>query len=542
MNQSISDESWGIENVAIRAANDSNLFNSSRPGGALVNSMPRFRDSTSAVGLNVSWSDNSASSGGIHVADLNNDGLQDFIIGAGSSAYRVITSSPSTGVYAMSSVAFASGYVARYGTILDYDRDGYMDYYGYDLNGNTGSFYRGAASLGASWSAVTPSGLSGIGSRRSAAALDLNADGVTDLAFFDGWNPVWAALNQTPTSGSAPLTPTFTLNTTTLPQSGGWGYFCSTADINNNGRFGLFYSLSTGKLWSSDASGTYTASTRGINFSTGSGAYCSAWADFNNDGWPDLLITAQYWNAPALYRNPGNTTGNFVDVNNASAASAAGLPYANIAAPNVQRGVAWGDYDNDGYLDLYICSTTGGRLYHNNGDGTFTLATEACAAYGDVADAVFVDYDNDGDLDLVVTMASGGATRVFENLSNLVTPNTNYLKVRVVAKDTAGNFTIQDTRARVELWNAAGTTLLQRRDIANERGIGTEPFWAHFGGVNPASTYTVKVFYPGGSATQTVVPGAASTTIGSRTIAQMLTVQISPSRPKIASWTETNPN
>src|SRR5262249_32484372 len=145
MDEALSNESWGMENVAVRAANDSNLFNTSLPGGALVNSMPRFRDSTSGVGLNLAVSDSSSSVGGVHVADLNNDGLQDFVIGGGSSgAYRVLTSSPSVGVYAMSSIAFSSGSTSRYGVLLDYDRDGYMDYYGYDLNGNAGSFYRGA--------------------------------------------------------------------------------------------------------------------------------------------------------------------------------------------------------------------------------------------------------------------------------------------------------------------------------------------------------------------------------------------------------------
>jgi len=540
-NYDITDESWGMQNIAVRSASDSNLFNTQSPGGTLVNSMPRFLDVTSSVGPSLSWSDSSASSGGIHVADLNNDGLQDLVVGGGSTAYRVLTTSPSAGVYAMTALGFANSYAARYGVLLDYDRDGYMDYHGYNASSAAGSIYRGAASLGASWSATSISGLSGMGTREFACAVNTNSDASQDLIIFDSAGAVYAALNQSTTTGSPP-TPTFSMNTTTFPQSGGAGQYGASADLNNVGRQAVYFATGTGKLWSPDSSGVYSVVTRGMSVPGSSTPFAAAWADFNNDGWPDLLVTCQSTGDPHLYRNPGNASGNFVNVNNSSAASGAGLAYAGISPPGAQRGVAWGDYDNDGYLDLYICTTSGGRLYRNNGDGTFSLTNQACAVYGDVADAVFVDYDNDGDMDLVVTLGSSGTTRVFENLSNLVNANANYLKVRVLAKDAAGNYTIPDSRCRVELWNAAGTTFLQRRDIGAQRGTGTEPFWAHFGGISAGTTYTVKVFYPGGSASQTVVPNAASTTIGSRTIAQMLTVNIAPSRPKIASWTDTNPN
>jgi enediyne biosynthesis protein E4 len=124
--------------------------------------------------------------------------------------------------------------------------------------------------------------------------------------------------------------------------------------------------------------------------------------DYDRDGWPDIYFT----NAPtlemarkhepargALYHN--NHDGTFGDVTEKS-----GLANAGFA-----MGGAVGDFDNDGWPDLYITALGGNHLYHNNGDGTFTDVT--AKAY--VADgrwstgAAFGDYDGDGFLDLMVT-------------------------------------------------------------------------------------------------------------------------------------------
>jgi hypothetical protein len=135
--------------------------------------------------------------------------------------------------------------------------------------------------------------------------------------------------------------------------------------------------------------------------------------DYNNDGLLDIFFVnggrlssplpapdnfdrhdPRYWNR--LFRQ--NKDGSFTDVT-----EQAGL--ANAGDGNYGMGVAVGDYDNDGYPDLYVTSYGRNILYHNNGNGTFTdvTAKAGVAAGGWSASAGFFDYDNDGKLDLFVT-------------------------------------------------------------------------------------------------------------------------------------------
>jgi enediyne biosynthesis protein E4 len=131
--------------------------------------------------------------------------------------------------------------------------------------------------------------------------------------------------------------------------------------------------------------------------------------DYNNDGLLDIFLVnagrmhdpmrtalgfdrrdPQYWNR--LYRQKKD--GSFTDVTRQ-----AGL--ANAGDGNYGMGVAVGDYDNDGFPDIYVTNVGKNILYHNNGDGTFTdvTAQAGVAAGGWSVSAGFFDYDNDGKLD-----------------------------------------------------------------------------------------------------------------------------------------------
>ncbi len=126
-----------------------------------------------------------------------------------------------------------------------------------------------------------------------------------------------------------------------------------------------------------------------------------AWIDYDNDGFPDLFLengaTFETWKQGAsprsrLYHNNGD--GTFTDVSEHS-----GLDHTGWG-----MGVCVGDYDNDGFDDLYVTYYGGNALYHNNGNGTFTDVTEKAGVggHGWGMGCAFGDYDNDGKLDLYV--------------------------------------------------------------------------------------------------------------------------------------------
>ncbi len=154
----------------------------------------------------------------------------------------------------------------------------------------------------------------------------------------------------------------------------------------------------------------------GITFSHVNGAYGEkllpetmgggvAFLDFDNDGAQDLLfVNSSFWpgHVPpgtsqptmALYKNDG--TGHFTDV---TAGSGLDVTFYGM-------GVAAGDYDNDGLVDVFITGVGGNHLFHNEGNGKFKEVTAQAGVGGNSQDwstsCAWVDYDNDGRLDLFV--------------------------------------------------------------------------------------------------------------------------------------------
>ena len=187
--------------------------------------------------------------------------------------------------------------------------------------------------------------------------------------------------------------------TANLPSAIGaaWGDYDGDgyADLYIGGLWGVHRAY----LLHNDGDGTFTDVTVAMGLRTASSDWedwGAAWGDYNNDGRLDLVVAGG--NHPLfLYRNDGAA---FAEVGGASA----GMPYFPTS-----RGVAWGDYDGDNWLDLYVCyeESNVSRLYRNNRDGTFTEVTSAAGmdlAPASIAqDCAWADYNNDGSLDLIVS-------------------------------------------------------------------------------------------------------------------------------------------
>jgi enediyne biosynthesis protein E4 len=120
--------------------------------------------------------------------------------------------------------------------------------------------------------------------------------------------------------------------------------------------------------------------------------------DFDHDGFPDVYVTnSGEGSKNSLYRNLGK--GTFEDV-----AAQVGLADLNQVGTGVSMGAVWGDYDNDGYDDLFLYKWGKPELYHNDGGKTFTRVTDQAGLppWVNANTAVWLDYDNDGKLDLFV--------------------------------------------------------------------------------------------------------------------------------------------
>jgi enediyne biosynthesis protein E4 len=282
-----------------------------------------------------------------------------------------------------------------------------------------------------------------------AAVFDYNNDGLLDIFFTNG-----AAIPSLEKSDPGFYNRLYRNNgdgtfidVTEKAGVKGIGYSMGVAagDYDNDGFVDLYVvGLNHNQLLHNNGDGTFTDVTQKAGVSgeiPGVGkpwAVAAGWFDYNNDGLLDLLVinyldysiaTAQpcfidgvrTYCAPGnykgtaniLYRNNGD--GTFTDVSKSSRIS----QYIGKG-----MGLAFGDYDNDGFMDVFISNDTFPNfLLHNNGDGTFTdVAVETGVAYTETGDAVagmgadFRDLDNDGLPDIFHTAMYGNTFPVYKNI------------------------------------------------------------------------------------------------------------------------------
>jgi hypothetical protein len=320
-------------------------------------------------------------------------------------------------------------------------------------------------------------------------------------------------------------------------------------DYDNDGYVDLFRTALIGdprRLYHNNQDGTFMRITEGDFLTIPGGFITAAWGDYNNDGRPDLFLpNGAFVGLPNyLYRNDGGGTftrvgAGMVDgfFHAASAAwgdydndgdldlfvSCAAPPAGSGSCPNffyrndgndtftcltslpandpeyqggASQGCNWGDYDNDGWLDLFVANTSGQNdfLYHNNGDGTFSKVLDSIAVNdGSTAvAAAWGDYDNDGFLDLFVGTIDS-TNLLYHNNGN----DNHWLKFRLIG--TRSNRAAIGAKVRVRA-TINGESFWQMREVSGGDGYtGQNSLHVHFGLGDATNADLIRIEWPSGT-------------------------------------------
>ncbi|HWQ33520.1 MAG TPA: FG-GAP-like repeat-containing protein [Blastocatellia bacterium] len=278
------------------------------------------------------------------------------------------------------------------------------------------------------------------------------------------------------------------------------GINCVQTDYNNDGWLDIFVMRGgwefpmRNSLLRNNGDGTFTDVTAQSGLLSGAHrTHSAAWADFDNDGWLDVFIGHE--ETPSqLFRNRGD--GTFEDV----------TQKAGVGRTAFTKGAAWSDYDNDGDADLYV-SNYGGEnfFYRNNGDGTFTEMARQLHVEKPVMSfpTWFFDYDNDGWPDLFVASFVPSVTEVARGFLNLP-PQAETMKL--YRNDGKGGF--QDVTKEVGLNRVVPTMGANFGDLDND---GFPDFYLGTGAPSYAALMPNVMFHNRGGRSFTDVTAATGT-------------------------------
>ena len=232
-----------------------------------------------------------------------------------------------------------------------------------------------------------------------ASFADFDNDGFLDCAVGNWYNEI-NLLYKSFDSGSFQF-----LSQSKPANDNSYSESCSWADYDLDGDVDLFIANSAGDLRNflyinqgnlQFIKDTVTAVTTDTDVSR-----CGTWADYDNDGDPDLFVANETGYPNRLYQNNGD--GTFTKITTGDIVTDMGNSWTT----------SWGDYDNDGDLDLFVGNNSNelNFFYINNGDGTFTKDPLSAIAFDftNTVSSTWIDFDNDGDLDLFIANGVGSA-------------------------------------------------------------------------------------------------------------------------------------
>jgi hypothetical protein len=254
-------------------------------------------------------------------------------------------------------------------------------------------------------------------------------------------------------------------------------------DYDNDGLVDVFIPNGPNKpnsLFKNLGNGAFRKITTGVLVTDLGNSVGAAWGDYNNDGFMDILVLNASRQANYLYKNLGN--GNFESVSNTILSDT----YADT------HSATWIDHDNDGDLDVFITNDEGASFYYiNNGDETFSkkVAEVITSDIGNAMGVAAADYNKDGKTDLFVTTHSNQKNALYCNQS---ANDNNFINIRLVGvysnKSAIG--------AKIKVVSGGRR---QYRAVLPVQGLGSQnSLRQHFGLGQAAVVDTIEITWPSG--------------------------------------------
>jgi hypothetical protein len=407
---------------------------------------------------------------GVAAGDVNNDGFPDLFF-TGVYVSNVLFTNKGDGSFArVLPNVVASGAVASAGGVFgDYDNDGWADLF-VSVNapapGNE-FLYRNdrSALMRITSGPVVTSGGRGNGS----AWADFDGDGNLDIYVCNSDQNNFLFRNN----GNGSFT---RLTTNSIVSKTGNSQTCAWGDFDNDGLPDLFVGKGVGNniLYRNTGGGNFTALLTAPMSKEGGGGG-GVWVDYDNDGRLDLFVSS-YGQKGFLYHNDGEA--GFTKI-------VQGGLVENVAQSS---GNVWADFDNDGFIDLFM-TQLGGRniFYRNNGDGTFSSLDvgSVTADGGECAGPVSVDINNDGFSDLVLANYRGNAGFIYRNNGN----SNGWLTV--TCEGRSSNRSAIGTKVRVR-------AVIRGRETWQLREIGCQSDLRAQFGLGDATNVDLRIEWPSG--------------------------------------------